>query len=283
MFGAFLVAMFDRLAAAVLQRCVPRLVRTARCRARRLDHRRHPVHRRPSRPVAARPSSPASCSAHPSCTSSASRCSISASRSQASWCWRRPRATDDGPVGGGMTQAVNFIDGLDGLAAGVVAIAAAAFTIYAQRLSDGGLARAGEHRAAPRGHRLRRLSRATCPTTSTRRRSSWATVVPTCPGPADGGVDAHRRWPHRRSVQRSDVLLLRADLHPAVHPRCADARRRVLHRAPHRPTQGRRPPPTPSTSTTASMRLGHGQRRVGAHPVDLDGAALGVRALPDLR
>lgn len=39
----------------------------------------------------------------------------------------------------GMTQAINFLDGLDGLAAGVVAIAAAAFTIYAQRLSDGGL------------------------------------------------------------------------------------------------------------------------------------------------
>ncbi len=39
----------------------------------------------------------------------------------------------------GMTQAVNLIDGLDGLAAGIVAIAAAAFTIYAQRLSDGGL------------------------------------------------------------------------------------------------------------------------------------------------
>ncbi len=39
----------------------------------------------------------------------------------------------------GMTQAINLLDGLDGLAAGVVAIAAAAFTIYAQRLSDGGL------------------------------------------------------------------------------------------------------------------------------------------------
>jgi UDP-GlcNAc:undecaprenyl-phosphate GlcNAc-1-phosphate transferase len=39
----------------------------------------------------------------------------------------------------GMTNAINFIDGLDGLAAGVVAIAAAAFTIYAQRLSAGGL------------------------------------------------------------------------------------------------------------------------------------------------
>jgi UDP-GlcNAc:undecaprenyl-phosphate/decaprenyl-phosphate GlcNAc-1-phosphate transferase len=39
----------------------------------------------------------------------------------------------------GMTQAINLIDGLDGLAAGIVAIAAAAFTIYSQRLSDGGL------------------------------------------------------------------------------------------------------------------------------------------------
>jgi len=38
-----------------------------------------------------------------------------------------------------MANAVNWIDGLDGLAAGVVAIAAAAFTIYAQRLSAGGL------------------------------------------------------------------------------------------------------------------------------------------------
>ncbi len=36
----------------------------------------------------------------------------------------------------GMTQAINLIDGLDGLAAGIVAIAAGAFFLYAQRLSD---------------------------------------------------------------------------------------------------------------------------------------------------
>ena len=38
-----------------------------------------------------------------------------------------------------MTQAVNLIDGLDGLAAGIVAIAAAAFFLYAFKLDDLGL------------------------------------------------------------------------------------------------------------------------------------------------
>ena len=36
----------------------------------------------------------------------------------------------------GMTQAVNLIDGLDGLAAGIVAIAAASFFLYSRRLDD---------------------------------------------------------------------------------------------------------------------------------------------------
>jgi|HigsolmetaAR202D_1030399.scaffolds.fasta_scaffold28159_1 UDP-GlcNAc:undecaprenyl-phosphate GlcNAc-1-phosphate transferase len=35
-----------------------------------------------------------------------------------------------------MTQAINLIDGLDGLAAGIVAIAAGAFFLYSQKLSD---------------------------------------------------------------------------------------------------------------------------------------------------
>ena len=39
----------------------------------------------------------------------------------------------------GMTQAINLIDGLDGLAAGIVAIAAGAFFLYAQKLSGLGL------------------------------------------------------------------------------------------------------------------------------------------------
>ncbi len=36
----------------------------------------------------------------------------------------------------GMTQAINLIDGLDGLAAGIVAIGAGAFFLYSQRLTD---------------------------------------------------------------------------------------------------------------------------------------------------
>src|SRR4051794_35713987 len=39
----------------------------------------------------------------------------------------------------GMANAINLIDGLDGLAAGVVAIAAGAFFLYANRLSGAGL------------------------------------------------------------------------------------------------------------------------------------------------
>ena len=39
----------------------------------------------------------------------------------------------------GMANAINFIDGLDGLAAGIVAIASAAFFLYADLLSDEGL------------------------------------------------------------------------------------------------------------------------------------------------
>lgn len=43
----------------------------------------------------------------------------------------------------GMANAVNLIDGLDGLAAGIVAIAAGAFFLYATRLSDVGLLEEG--------------------------------------------------------------------------------------------------------------------------------------------
>lgn len=43
----------------------------------------------------------------------------------------------------GMTQAINLIDGLDGLAAGIVAIAAVAFFLYSNELSDLSLLPAG--------------------------------------------------------------------------------------------------------------------------------------------
>ncbi|HEV3365704.1 MAG TPA: MraY family glycosyltransferase, partial [Acidimicrobiia bacterium] len=43
----------------------------------------------------------------------------------------------------GMANITNFIDGLDGLAAGIVAIAAAALFVYSTRLSDAGLLEPG--------------------------------------------------------------------------------------------------------------------------------------------
>jgi UDP-GlcNAc:undecaprenyl-phosphate/decaprenyl-phosphate GlcNAc-1-phosphate transferase len=43
----------------------------------------------------------------------------------------------------GMTNAINLIDGLDGLAAGIVAIAAGTFFLYALQLGDAGLLQAG--------------------------------------------------------------------------------------------------------------------------------------------
>src|SRR5690606_38601928 len=47
----------------------------------------------------------------------------------------------------GLTTAINYIDGLDGLAAGIVAIAGAAFVLYAERLND--VAAIGPDNAGP--------------------------------------------------------------------------------------------------------------------------------------
>jgi UDP-GlcNAc:undecaprenyl-phosphate GlcNAc-1-phosphate transferase len=43
----------------------------------------------------------------------------------------------------GMANAINFIDGLDGLAAGIVGIAAGAFFLYTMQLADAGLLQSG--------------------------------------------------------------------------------------------------------------------------------------------
>ena len=49
----------------------------------------------------------------------------------------------------GMTQAINLIDGLDGLAAGIVAIASFSFFLYADRLNDLGLLLGSERNIGP--------------------------------------------------------------------------------------------------------------------------------------
>ena len=63
----------------------------------------------------------------------------------------------------GMANAVNLIDGLDGLAAGTVAIAAGAFFLYAQRLERCGAARGGLDLADGVGDRARDVRRVLTP------------------------------------------------------------------------------------------------------------------------
>ena len=73
-----------------------------------------------------------------------------------------------------LTNAINLIDGLDGLAAGIVAIAGAALVPVRRPAVQGRLLDGDQHRA-----RWSRSSRwacasASCRSTGTRRRSSWA-------------------------------------------------------------------------------------------------------------
>ena len=82
-------------------------------------------------------------------------------------------------------------------------------------------------------------------------------------------------------LQRAVVLLLRPAAHPAGDPRRADLRHAVRHRAPGPQPHGRRhgrqgPPPPPAH---AARPRPPAQR---VHPVGVDRAAVGVRAVPDL-
>ena len=151
----------------------------------------------------------------------------------------------------GMANAVNLIDGLDGLAAGIVAIAAGAFFLYGDRLVRRRPARrrTTSARWSPSIvlRHVRRLPAPQLPPGQDlhgRRRRPAAR-------PADGGVDDRRRRPHRRPVQRPDLLLLRPAVHPVLHPRRADPRHRVRHRPPGAAGRAWRSP-TRSTSTTGS-------------------------------
>ena len=73
-----------------------------------------------------------------------------------------------------LANAINLIDGLDGLAAGIVLIAAAAMFLYADRLFKAGLLE-GSNMAPLVAAITVGCARASSRTTSTRRASSWAT------------------------------------------------------------------------------------------------------------
>ena len=179
-----------------------------------------------------------------------------------------------------MTQAINLIDGLDGLAAGIVAIAAGAFFLYSQqarptsacstRPNIGPLSRSSPSACAS----------GSCRTTSTRRGSSWATAARCCSACC---------WPCRRAssaaapTRASEFIgqtyfFFAPLVHPAVDPRRADPRHAVRDRPPRHPAPGARhrrqgPPPPPPDEPRPRPPP---QR---ADPVGVDGAAVGLRAL----
>ena len=153
----------------------------------------------------------------------------------------------------GMSQAINLIDGLDGLAAGIVAIAAISFFLYSQHLSEQRLL------LEPNiGPLIAIITVGIC-----------LGFLPHNFNPArifmgDGGalllgllmavstsVVGGRADPTPPSrVRRPDLLLLRPAVHPAVHPRRADPRHAVRDRPPGRAAARVSPPPTRATCTT---------------------------------
>ena len=163
----------------------------------------------------------------------------------------------------GMANAINLIDGLDGLAAGIVAIAVGHVLPLrpAARRASGLLARPNIGRCVaiivlgiclgflPYNFNPARIFMGDC-----RRPPARA---------ADGGVDDRRRRAGRSepALQRADLLLLRPAVHPARHPRAC--------RSSTPPSPSSAGPPARRRVTNADkehlhhrlMRLGHGQRR----------------------
>jgi hypothetical protein len=161
-----------------------------------------------------------------------------------------------------LTNAVNLIDGLDGLAAGVVAIGGGALAIYGIRLQGLGL--------LP-GDNIGPLVA--------------VVACGICLGflPFNFNPDGDRRpGADRRPHQRGHLLLLRPPLHPTPHPRRPAGRHGVRLRAAHRtrdgfrhPGQGTHPPPAaPSRPRPPTQRH---------HPLGLDGGVVQLPAFPPVR
>ena len=149
----------------------------------------------------------------------------------------------------GMANAVNLIDGLDGLAAGTVAIAAGAFFLYAQRLNDAGLLAAGS--ISPMVSVIVLGMCVGLPSAQLPSRAHLhGGLRGAPPRAADGRVDDRRRWASERAVQRPDLLLLRPPVHPALHPRGADPRHDVRDHSPRHRVELRWRPPTRTTCIT---------------------------------
>ena len=144
----------------------------------------------------------------------------------------------------GMANAVNLIDGLDGLAAGIVAIAAGAFFLYAQRLNDAGLLAEGDL-----GPLVAVIVLGMC--------------LGFLPAQLPSGADLHGR-------------LRRAAARPA-HGRLDDRRRRVVpaSRSAARPTSSS--PRCSSRSSSSACRSSTPRSRSSVAPPDAPASRLPTR------
>ena len=177
-----------------------------------------------------------------------------------------------------MANAVNFIDGLDGLAAGIVAIAAGAFFVYSHQLFKAGQHLARQLRAARRGdlpglclgflphnfHPARIfMGDAGAMLLGLLMAASTLSVVGQTDNPFSG-----RTYFFFAPIFIPFFILGIPMLDTAFA---------IVRRA------GRRGNPAKADKDHLHhrlMRLGHGQRRVGAHPLGVDGAAVGLVLYP---
>ena len=183
----------------------------------------------------------------------------------------------------GMTQAINLIDGLDGLAAGIVAIAAGAFFLYAQKLSDLDLL------ASPNiGPLVAIIAVGVCvgflPHNFNPARiimgDSGALLLGLLMAVSTSVVGG-RADPSGQGFVGQTYFFLAPLVHPAAHPRRADPRPRLRRRPPGEPPPGARrrrqgPPPPPPDEPRPRPPA---QR---ADPVGVDRAALGFVLYPVL-
>ena len=221
MFVGFLVGARRRPAARhASTRCSPATPSRAASSLGGVDHLRRRAASTTSGRSRRRPRSPARCSPGSSSCASAStmyyfRVPFVDGRSSLSDDWM-PLITVLWLLG--MTQAINLIDGLDGLAAGIVAIAAGAFFLYSQKLERPRPARRRRNigplvAIIAVGH-VRRLPAAQLQPGADlhgRRRRAAAR-------PADGRVDERRRRPGRPEPASSSAR--RTSSSPRCSSRC---------------------------------------------------------------
>ena len=181
-----------------------------------------------------------------------------------------------------LANAINLIDGLDGLAAGIVVDRRHRAVPLRRPAVQGRLPRRLQHRAARRGDHRRRSASGSCRTTSTRRGSSWATPARcssaccsrsrrsrSAAAPPTSSA-ARRTSSSRRCSSRSLILGV-----PIVDTAFSFVRRVV--RGASRSSHGRPGAPAPPADAPRPRSAA-----LGRDPVALDRAALGRRAAPDL-